>query len=1378
MKVKMMNKKSLTKMSLIGISLFLLVFFTYYTTVYLKEVESGPKGYFAFTQVWLRNDSALEIYENENVTFTCGVYQPGAGSDRGSALVGYQNRTNSTDFVVWTNTPNTVDIIYTSGNPDSKALENINQAVNTTHPSHDINFTKAGTYYINCTEQDSASNNVFLTSQTLTVTVSTPPDDTKPTYSANSTSIVNGSVYDSSNNYGFQINWTDNVEFANSTFWTDLNVTGGKNFTSSDNGEDTYYINFTDVPAGTYYYIWYGNDTAGNDNATDNMSYTIEKAGANITMWINGTEGDKTLVYPSDANITCKINFTTSSQNTFTLLQNGTSKGSQSGQVIEHNTDLAARHYNFTCNYTGQNYTDFTREQSLILNKAATNTTLYLNGTRENKTYGRMHVANFTVTVNTSYDATVNLSSNYTGWVMQSDTDSTLENFTTLSSTGNWWNMTGHFDGDENHTSSSETWFFNVTLVYGTLEVNLSDPYPGTYDESSPKQVTQYTTFWMNATIKCVGATGAICDEVNGTARYNGTAGTTEPNHTINVTEGAIPLYVVEEPFEKGVESESSMGAMGEGSTETKLQPIAQGTPPQGPMTPSIIGQFNPSWVVEIVQNESDSDEDGLPDVYSNVTPINSTFIEIYVNDTREVEEEYKWKAVICNISGIEEIGKWEYNFETEVWTYTPCGAPQCAGSLMYGNLSDYSIGISVPWCNETGNMGFLLYGAGSGDKRYRLNFTNSNNRIIIYTGSSSEIINSSVSTSPFYPEQRIICRDGKSNIHVAWRGNDSGTNVIMYANSTDNGATWTNRPMIHHLSSAYGPPAISCHGDNITIVYEDATADRLRVNFSTDNGETWGGTTPFGNSVPTGGLATERRGDNIYIVYEAGAFDINFTKSSDGGATWSTPTVIFSGAPKQAPQCDAHKYGDPSIAVNGSGGADDQIFVVGHWIFEDWISDPEPCNVQQDTQYGLKFVNSTDSGDTWTSSPLTIKTKESDDNQRSPSITFNMSNSSKLHLAYFQSGLNPGIFYQNSTDGGASWSGQTRLVQQVLNTNTEYASVTVDNSGNPWVFWSQEIDDEGLSWNVVYRKYNGTDWLPAGCGDGIGCVYNITKDGDSGNEYVNTKYNASDDRIEFVWKNRTSTPYWILYSYISLGEEEADEAEISVTATPNVTTVTRGGYVNVTATITCSNKQCNATNATITLPSIFELASGEPSMRQLGDLAVGNHFANWTVKAIHNGSDVINVTVESVNSTGEINDTDSTDSITVTEPLNPKTCGYMSKDETCTIKWLINATGAANTAYKIDVNFTSNNTNIASNDTNNSIITIKGVVDENPPTFSNDATNTTLAGRPCNFTIDVTDGNTLDNTAGYKFSTNNSGVWENSSYVPFTGSVFLILIV
>jgi hypothetical protein len=57
------------------------------------------------------------------------------------------------------------------------------------------------------------------------------------------------------------------------------------------------------------------------------------------------------------------------------------------------------------------------------------------------------------------------------------------------------------------------------------------------------------------------------------------------------------------------------------------------------------------------------------------------------------------------------------------------------------------------------------------------------------------------------------------------------------------------------------------------------------------------------------------------------------------------------------------------------------------------------------------------------------------------------------------------------------------------------------------------------------------------------------------------------------------------------------------------------------------------------------------------------------------------------------------------------------------------------------------------------------------PPMFSGNTTNTTITGAPCNFTIDVTDNFPLGNTAGYIFSTNNTGSWRNASYVAFTGT-------
>jgi hypothetical protein len=65
-----------------------------------------------------------------------------------------------------------------------------------------------------------------------------------------------------------------------------------------------------------------------------------------------------------------------------------------------------------------------------------------------------------------------------------------------------------------------------------------------------------------------------------------------------------------------------------------------------------------------------------------------------------------------------------------------------------------------------------------------------------------------------------------------------------------------------------------------------------------------------------------------------------------------------------------------------------------------------------------------------------------------------------------------------------------------------------------------------------------------------------------------------------------------------------------------------------------------------------------------------------------------------------------------------------------------------------------------------NSSVYINFTIDSIPPTFSNNATNSTLAGYPTNFTITISD----IGVSGYIFSTNNSGTWANSSFVSTSG--------
>ncbi len=71
---------------------------------------------------------------------------------------------------------------------------------------------------------------------------------------------------------------------------------------------------------------------------------------------------------------------------------------------------------------------------------------------------------------------------------------------------------------------------------YGWLNVTLDTPTPGQLTE-----IDRYNTFWMNATIKCVGTPSQPCGSVNAYARRNSTG--PNPDTTISTIVGQQPFW-------------------------------------------------------------------------------------------------------------------------------------------------------------------------------------------------------------------------------------------------------------------------------------------------------------------------------------------------------------------------------------------------------------------------------------------------------------------------------------------------------------------------------------------------------------------------------------------------------------------------------------------------------------------------------------------------------------------------------------------------------------------------------------------------------------------------------------------------------------------
>jgi len=411
--------------------------------------------------------------------------------------------------------------------------------------------------------------------------------------------------------------------------------------------------------------------------------------------------------------------------------------------------------------------------------------------------------------------------------------------------------------------------------------------------------------------------------------------------------------------------------------------------------------------------------------------------------------------------------------------------------------INDFSNLANYPLKNLTSNIKFsnLKINLTSGNAEFNIIFPNGfKEKERAEFGFNSTIVNSATSTSPFDVSRRSICKDGAGILHVSYRYN-SGT--ITYANSS-NGITWNVNSTIVNSTGAKSPSFISCDGNNITISYEDTTNDDAIIWKSENNGATFSQlTSPVTSSVYQS-VAVERRGQRIYVLYIDSSTDrlVRFINSTDGGTTWGSITTIVT--PPASSDCSP-----TSFAVDGTGGADDKIYVIG-----DCSSD--------------YFVNSTNSGVTW-GSQLQISTLPDSLSH----ITFSGNN---LYVIGYDGNFgtnNENFTFVNSTDLGITWNTAYRF-PNIINIEgsdalSEDVSLALGNNGNPYFFLIQK--ENNANGDISYMSYSGTSWSD---------LQNITNN-NLGNRFVTTPYTYyGDNKIHYVWRNGTGS-YNIMYDYISL---------------------------------------------------------------------------------------------------------------------------------------------------------------------------------------------------------------------------------------------------
>jgi len=300
------------------------------------------------------------------------------------------------------------------------------------------------------------------------------------------------------------------------------------------------------------------------------------------------------------------------------------------------------------------------------------------------------------------------------------------------------------------------------------------------------------------------------------------------------------------------------------------------------------------------------------------------------------------------------------------------------------------------------------------------------------------------------------IAVDAAGTIYMAWEDDTANFNSnILFSRSTDGGVTFLPTPAPKQVSNSLGcsfsPVMAVDAGGNINIVWEDSGDCSFRTSNiffsrSTDGGVTFSTPTNLSATMTTAlfslpQIAVDTAG-NINVVWESdtGNLAIWFSGSSDGGATFSSPNMVSTNTGGSL---------NPQIAVDKNGSI--------NVVWEDDIANHSDISFSRSTDNGAHFSLLRN-----LSNPLGNCIA----NSNTPRIGLDAA--ANINVVWTNDcGGNFDIFLSRSADNGATFSFPKNL------------SATPGLSGNPQLF----VDGAG-SINVVWEESTPADILFVRSGD------------------------------------------------------------------------------------------------------------------------------------------------------------------------------------------------------------------------------------------------------------------------------------------------------
>lgn len=325
----------------------------------------------------------------------------------------------------------------------------------------------------------------------------------------------------------------------------------------------------------------------------------------------------------------------------------------------------------------------------------------------------------------------------------------------------------------------------------------------------------------------------------------------------------------------------------------------------------------------------------------------------------------------------------------------------------------------------------------------------------------------------------------GRPVVYAAIMENDKASEYVL--RSDDGGTTWT-KVLVEPLQRGMDKDVLAARGNDVYVAFNAGM--KIYVSASHDGGASWSLGRPIPNtnskigfSLPSGGVVD---GSGAVAFAWAGYLqngkasgpaNLYVTRSTDGGATWTTSLVAVSPAVR-ACECGGWNYWGPQMAL-----AVDDL----HRLYVLYNATDAAGGVGR-----MWFARSADGGTTW-SAPLDVSLAAVGTNHVFPALAAR--NDGDVRVAWMDDraghdlgGNDPSArwntWYRASWDGGLSWSAEVRLSALAagypysfpdgfLQPYGDYFELDIDSTGRSHAIWGEGASYAGPG-NVWYARSLG----------------------------------------------------------------------------------------------------------------------------------------------------------------------------------------------------------------------------------------------------------------------------------------------------------------